>query len=424
MANVVYDLTEAFIASTGKFPYYGILRVVEEIAVELYQLDPDLRFVMFSYADDAFFEIHPSQSNGRINLNIPQGVKQFHHLRRRHYNKNYIRDALLPLVHRGIRHINSKSWKRARLDLTELDMNGKLLVSVGRPKHMVAALDALERTGARYDFIPLLHDMFPLHGFTPEDRNRFNLNFIGDNCQVIKRASRIIAISEFTKSDTQGFSRDGLLPALPEIVTVPLVQECREGNEPPVQHIPDDPYILAVGATLGRKNIEVVFNALLLLKEKNAFVPRFVLAGAPRKRVQEYLQQDRYDSVRSNVDFIPNPNQTDLVRLYKSAMALVLPSRIEGWGLPAGEALWTGTPAVCSNIPVLYEVCGELGLYFDPNRPDELAQIIERLHQDTEFSDGLRARIAREAARLRTWKDVARDIKKVYDSDISEKVTI
>jgi glycosyltransferase involved in cell wall biosynthesis len=312
--------------------------------------------------------------------------------------------------------MNRANWKRAKLSLRELDMNGKILVSTGRPKHMVSALDALDRAGVDYDFIPLLHDMFPLHEFSPEDPKPFPLNFIGDNRQVIDHASCIIAISEFTKSDIKGFSRDGMLPPLPEIVTVPLVQECREGTEPPTQHIPDDPYILTVGATLGRKNLEVVFDALLLLNEKKAFVPRLVLAGAPRRRVQDYLKRDRYGPIRSYVEFLPNPHQTDLRRLYKGAMALVLPSRIEGWGLPAGEALWNGTPAICSTAPVLYEVCGELGLYFDPNKPDELAQIIERLHQDKRFADEIRARIAGAAVRLRTWADVAKDVKRVYES--------
>lgn len=423
MANVVYDLTEVFVASTGKYPYYGIVRVVEEIGRELHLVDPDLRFAIFSHAHDTFYEVHPSidAESGRVELNIPKGVRQIHHLRKTFYSKNRVRDALLPLAQMLIRGINRSRWRRAKLSLEELDMNGKTLVSTGRPKHMVAALNALDNAGVSYEFIPLLHDMFPLHDFSPQNPKPFPLNFIGDNRRVISRASRIIAISRFTKSDIENFSRDGILPPLPEVVTVPLCHESRDGTEPVADDIPDTPYLLTVGATIGRKNLEAVFEAMCLLEDSGAPLPRLVLAGAPRKHVRDYLKKDRYDRIRAFIDMVPSPNQTKLNQLYRNAMALVLPSRIEGWGLPAGEALWNGTPAICSTAPVLYEVCGELGLYFDPNKPEELAEIIARLQNDRQFVEDLRARIAAPAASLRTWGDVARDVKRVYEGCPSRK---
>src|SRR6056297_69492 len=82
--------------------------------------------------------------------------------------------------------------------------------------------------------------------------------------------------------------------------------------------------------------------ALLLLKVKGAFAPHLVLAGAPRKHVRKHLQHERYAPIRDLVENVYNPGQNDLIRLYEHAMALLLPSRIEGWGLPAGGALWCG----------------------------------------------------------------------------------
>ena len=110
-----------------------------------------------------------------------------------------------------------------------------------------------------------------------------------------------------------------------------------------------------------------------------------------------------------------NPNQTDLVRLYENALALIIPSRIEGWGLPAGEALWCGTPALCSTAPVFYEVCGELGLYFDPDDPDTLAGQIARLNEDEAYRADLRKRIADARPQLRTWTTVAREMLAALD---------
>lgn len=418
LPKTVYDLTEVFVAATGKYPYYGIVRAVEEIARKLYLLDPGIRFGFFSHAFSKFYEVYPKTDpeTGIVDLNVPQNVKQIHHLRKRFYSANKLRDTFLPAAHLLIQTINRWRWVQSGLKLKELDMEGAVLISTGRPKHMVAAIDALDRANVSYKFIPLLFDMFPLHEFSEDTSKTFPKHFIGDNARVIARASRIIAISEFTKSEIQHFSAEGTLPPHPEIITVPLVQECLPGTEAIRKPLPDGPYILTVGATIGRKNLETVFDAMLYSKEKGMFVPRLALAGAPRKHVREYLKRPRYDPIRSHVDFIVNPNQSELINLYQNAIALVLPSRMEGWGLPAGEALWIGTPVICSEISVLYEVCGELALYFNPDDPMELARIITRLHTDTRFSENLRARISEAAPGLRTWADVARDVKCVYEN--------
>ncbi len=52
--------------------------------------------------------------------------------------------------------------------------------------------------------------------------------------------------------------------------------------------------------------------------------------------------------------------------LYAHASATVVASLWEGFGLPAGEALATGCPLVCSDIPALREVAGEAAAYCDP----------------------------------------------------------
>ena len=421
MSNVVYDLTEAFLASTGRFPYYGIVRVVSQIGRELYRIDPDLRFAIFSRAHDRFFEVYPTldECSDHVDFNVPTHVTQVPHLRDIFYSKNLPRDTIVPPFQAVIRRINRSRWRRAQVALGEMDMQGKTLVSTGRPKHIASALNALDKAGVSCDLIPLLHDVFPLHGMHRVKRRSFPKNFIGDNTSVINRASRIIVNSEFTKSDIERFSRDGVLPPTPEVVVVPLAHECRDGEAgiTPSMEAQDRPYLLTVGATIGRKNLEVVFDALVLLKQKNKRAPRLILAGAPRRHVRNYLQKERYNILRPLVEEVPNPNQHQLTHLYRSAMALVLPSRIEGWGLPAGESLWNGTPAICSTAPVLREVCGDLGLYFDPDKPEDLAAIIERLDLDRKFLATHRARIAQARGDLRTWNDVAHEIKSIYLSN-------
>ena len=97
--------------------------------------------------------------------------------------------------------------------------------------------------------------------------------------------------------------------------------------------------------------------------------------------------------------------------LYSSALAVIVPSRMEGWGLPAGEALWCGTPVICSTAPALREVCGELALYFDPDSPQDLAKHLIRMTTDESFAKTQRAKTKKAKLSFRTWHIVANDIR-------------
>jgi glycosyltransferase involved in cell wall biosynthesis len=140
-------------------------------------------------------------------------------------------------------------------------------------------------------------------------------------------------------------------------------------------------------------------------------VPPLVLAGAQRKRTDSYLEQGRFDPIRDRINIVTNPNQAELRRLYEGAMALAIPSRMEGWGLPLGEALWLGTPGLASTeAAALKEVGGDLAQYFDPDDPGALADLVDAMQSDSASYATLKTRIAESKGALRRWKDVADDI--------------
>ena len=406
-SRVVYDLTEVLLASAGR-GYYGIVRVVAEIGSELHKLDPSVTFGVFSQGHGVFFEVLPTARNGGVvDLGVPSGIRQIR-IRRRYYGKSLFRDLLLMAALPIVDYRNRRAWRKSGINLKPVDMNNKLLVSCGRPKLLVDILETFDRKGVSCEVVPLLHDVIPLHDVKRRP-NGFQKYFLGDNQMILARAKAILTNSEFTKNDILSFSKRGILPKVPEVFMVPLAHECPKGIESSEQTGPEAPYILAVGATLGRKNLEAVFEALRLLKRKALPIPRLVLAGTHRKRTDKFLRSKKGDEIREYVVFRESPNQTDLVNLYENAVALVMASRMEGWGLPAGEALWLGTPAICSTAPVLHEVCGDLGLYFDPDQPDQLADHINRLMTQSSFEWQLRKRIADSKPNLRRWMHVARD---------------
>jgi alpha-1,3-rhamnosyl/mannosyltransferase len=86
----------------------------------------------------------------------------------------------------------------------------------------------------------------------------------------------------------------------------------------------------------------------------------------------------------------------------RRATALVVPSRLEGFGLPVGEGLAAGAAVVHSRIPVLEETSAGAALTFDPNSAEELAGSLRRASGDQLLNRDLRARGLRRAKNL-TW---------------------
>src|SRR5262245_40356148 len=75
----------------------------------------------------------------------------------------------------------------------------------------------------------------------------------------------------------------------------------------------------------------------------------------------------------------------DLVDLYNLCHVFVFPSLYEGFGLPALEAMACGAAVIGSNTSSIPEVIGRQEALFDPSRPADIAEALERLLGDEKF---------------------------------------
>lgn len=108
----------------------------------------------------------------------------------------------------------------------------------------------------------------------------------------------------------------------------------------------------------------------------------------------------------SNLRLLGRVGDDDLSKLLKGAVAFLFPSRNEGFGLPAVEAMMHDCPVVASTSPCLPEVCGQAAIFADPDSPDMWIEAVQRL----QHSETARARLiasGRQRAARFTWRAIA-----------------
>lgn len=143
-------------------------------------------------------------------------------------------------------------------------------------------------------------------------------------------------------------------------------------------------YFLFVGRFQVHKNIDGLLDgfAEFCRRHPNFRLVTVVYKVDRRIRLRALLEQR---SLSESVLCFNDVSFGFLKALYQGAIALVLPSLAEGFGLPVLEAMTLGTPVIGSNIPPIAEVSGSAALLVDPLKPVELADAMSALARDPHF---------------------------------------
>ena len=129
----------------------------------------------------------------------------------------------------------------------------------------------------------------------------------------------------------------------------------------------DRPYFVVLGTIEPRKNHLLLLNLWTRLASTMPTPPRLLVIGHrgwENEQVVDMLERSR--RLRGLVEELNGLSDAQVGAILCGAQALLLPSFAEGFGLPLAEALASGIPAICSDIPVFRELGRDAAEYLDP----------------------------------------------------------
>ena len=173
------------------------------------------------------------------------------------------------------------------------------------------------------------------------------------------------------------------------------------------------PFLLYVGNLKPHKNVSTLLRAYAQLRHAKRIAHSLLIVGDDARWKRSLVEESLRLGIRDSTVFVPFVSAELLPRLYAAADVFVMPSTVEGFGLPVLEAMACGTPVVCSNAASLPEVAGDAALYFDPASPEELAAQIDRLVHSEDLRASLREKGLQRAKQF-TWQEFTRKHMDLY----------
>lgn len=213
-------------------------------------------------------------------------------------------------------------------------------------------------------------------------------------------ASRVICVSKHTEKD--------LLLHHPHLAGKTSV--VHHGSSFPGKPRPapplGSPYLLYVGQRGGYKNASLLYK---VMQDPVCRDLRLVFLGGDAPTPAELGH-----NLGARVMFVPRCSDDDLATWYRHAVALVYPSRYEGFGMPPLEAMQLACPVLASNTSSLPEVVGDAGLLLDPEKAADWVAAVGQLFTDPLLRHELSAAGQRRAREF-TWACCAGQVASIYE---------
>ena len=193
-------------------------------------------------------------------------------------------------------------------------------------------------------------------------------------------------------------------------------------EEPANESLPQySHYLFYVGTTRLHKNMKNLLKAFQIACRDLPANIKLVISGN-----ETYLDEEDKKTIAlinssgKRIIFTGFVSKTVLEHLFRNADAFIFPSLSEGFGIPVLESFYFNKPLLCSNATSLPEIAGDAALYFDPEKPAEIAGVISYFFKNP----GIHAALAAKGAeRLKhfSWKKAAAETVALYHKVLNQQ---
>jgi len=271
----------------------------------------------------------------------------------------------------------------------------------------------------RKPYVVTIHDLIINHFSTGEASTLAYPLYLGKRVsyqfiikQAAKRAKRIIVPSVATKEEIIDHLR------IPE-KKINVIPEASDKNLSP--QLPSSKtktlgkYFLYVGNAYPHKNLTSLIYAFNKISKEVKDL-KLILVG---HKDFFYQRLEKENTLSDKIVFYGKATDRELSNLYASAIALVMPSLMEGFGLPVLEAMSLKCLVVCSDIPSFKEIASNCAIYFRPEDANDIKETMKSVYVNNEKFRKEKLDAAFKRAQKYSWKKAAEETLNAYESSLS-----
>lgn len=172
-------------------------------------------------------------------------------------------------------------------------------------------------------------------------------------------------------------------------------------------------YVLFLGTLKPSKNVEGLLNAWSKLKDHTNV--KLVIAGKKGWLYESIFVKAKELGIEDRVVFTDFVMEEDKPVLIKGAKIFVIPSYWEGFGLDALSAMASGVVVISSDRGSLPEVVGKAGLLVDPEKPEKIAEAIDRVLSWPMSEYNKRVEMGFKQVKKFSWEKTAKETLKILE---------
>lgn len=254
-----------------------------------------------------------------------------------------------------------------------------------------------------------LHDVIPLQ-FEEKYLVTHIRSWYFEKIEFAKKSNLLLTLSEYSKQEIH----DRLKFPAEKIFVAPCSYRSdtffkqEASSRTVIPSLSDGMFFLYVGGADEHKNLRTLIHAHALLPQDMQDAFPLVLVGKDVAVAEGHFRDISHNAggTEASLLFLGYVSDKDLSVLYSACTAFIFPSRSEGFGLPPLEAMACAAPVLVADAASLPEVVSFPGARFDPDDPDGLSLLLQRVIDDKAFREELRAHGAEDVKRF-SWDNSA-----------------